>query len=117
VQSSVHILLSAVAAHTRVQTRTGDMLWHVSIDQLPDTPSVWDFLCEHIITKPSEQAYYQRYVFAEDRKRSMLSLLLQHATLRLAADEGQYEIRRSEQVRHCICSLHGYACMHALFTC
>lgn len=77
------------------------MLWYVSIDDVEEAGPAGCFLQERVLATAEEREYVRRYIFPEDRKRSLLSLLLQHAVVRAAAGGAAYAIRRSREVRVC----------------
>ena len=78
------------------------LVWCANIE---DVPSVAD---EHTLIRsllPAEKVKVKRFMFPDDQKRALLSVLLQRAMIRkrFGITDGDYELRRSKEVSLLIC--------------
>lgn len=75
-------------------------LWYASIESVPDEKSHWDYINNVLLTL-TERESVNKFVFIEDRKRALLSILLQRSVIRFVFsinDDSEYSISRTAQV-------------------
>lgn len=78
-----------------------DAVWHCSInDSLLQQPSIVESIACHL--PEYERSYIMKYHFEADRKRSLISSLLQRALIQktFSIAMGEYTIKRTKEVRH-----------------
>lgn len=80
------------------------LLWYANIDDIigvdDEDPLILSLL-------PDEKLKVKRFLFQDDQKRALLSILLQRALIRsyTGASDSEYELRRSKEVRGCVMNL------------